>query len=113
MIASAKSKEGVDDHELYNYLKKLDAQAKQVERELKEIEDKTSDLKKNRNELKTAIEEIENNPDNFTPFQIDALIINEDEEKAKAFGLLQQSQGIINGLEITINSLEEMLGSSR
>lgn len=68
LIAQAKAKEGVDDPELYNHLKKLETQAKQVEKELKEIEEKTSDLKKNRNELKKAIENIEDNPDNFTPF---------------------------------------------
>lgn len=113
LIAQTKSKEGVDDPELYNHLKKLEAQAKEAEKELKEIEERSADLKKNRNELKKAIENVEENPDNFTPFQIDALITNEDEERTKAFVLLQQSQAATRNLEATINDLEERIGASR
>lgn len=83
LIREAKKNEGIEDPILYALLKKLEGEAKAIEKEIRDLDEKTAELTKNRHELKKVIVDIQNSPDSFTPHQIDALIINIGDENDK------------------------------
>lgn len=84
LIFNAKANQSKNDPELAGKLKSLETEAKLIEKELIDLDDKNNDLKRKRNDAKKLLDEVNANPNKFTPQQIDAMLSALDDQREKA-----------------------------
>ncbi len=68
-------------------LKELEGEAKALEREINDLDNKMNDLKKKRADSKRLLDEIKKKPANYTPAQIDQLLLTLGDQNEKQGGL--------------------------
>ena len=113
LIAKAKANEGRDDPALMAELKQLEREAAAIEKDLKGINDKERELKDKRNQLKKLIDSAYENPDKFTPQEIDNLLDTIQEQKELGNDQIDENNKINDDLEQRIKDLEDLLNKNQ
>ena len=80
----SKSKKDSIDSILLEKLRDMADEALVYEKDLSDIDNKLKDYKRKKGEAKKAIDEIEKNPNKFTPSQIDNMLTNLDDIQEKS-----------------------------
>lgn len=79
------------------------------EKDLSDIDNKLKDYKRKKGEAKKAIDEIEKNPNKFTPSQIDNMLTNLDDIQEKSKNNDEKMINTNKVIESKIQDLEKLL----
>ena len=113
LIAAAKRKEGRDDAALNDWLNSLGTEADGIDGQIDVVGTQAKAIKEDRESVKKILDEASADPSKFTPYAIDQLISNLDEQCADAETCQDKISTLEKDLEKRIAELDDKVGKSR